>query len=192
MSFTPLPNLSDNGPGSPKLERLRSHWKAIVSFGIVSTIFGVLALFLSTFATLASVLMIGVLMTLAGVAQLAIGFRMRSWGRFLAYEAAGLVYLLSGLFAVFSPVEASVVLTLLLGAGLIATGAIRVVLAFQVHGKARSSLMVAGLITALLGLLIVLGWPGNSLSILGILLGIDLIFQGVAWTMLGWRLKATA
>ena len=195
MSLPPIvPGLSlDPFDRSHRVERFRSHWKSVVAFGVVTALFGLLAMILAAYATLVSVLMIGVLMVVAGFAQLAIGFRTRSWGRFLAYEVAGLIYFVAGLFAVFSPLEASIVLTLLLGAGLIATGLSRVFLAAQMHGSSsRGVLFIAGGATAFLGLMIILGWPGNSLFILGTLLGIDLLFQGVVWTIFGLRLKPAA
>lgn len=175
------------------VERFRSHWKAIVAFGILSAILGILALVLSITATIATVLLIGVFMSAAGLLQLGIGFRTRTWGRFFAFELAGIVYLVAGLFAVFAPLEASVVLTLLLGAGLIATAVSRLVVAFQMNGSPnRSALLLAAFATGLLGVLIVFGWPTNSLFILGTLLGVDLLFQGIAWTVLGFRLRPSA
>ena len=182
------------GTGSPRhLERFQAHWKAIVAFGLLSAVLGIAALVLSVTATIATVLMIGIFMSLAGIVQLAIGFRTRSWGRFIAFEIAGLVYLVTGVFAIFSPLEASVVLTLLLGAALIATAASRLFLAFQMSGSPRrGALLLAAFATGLLGLLVVIGWPSNSLFILGTLLGVDLLFQGVAWTAFGWRIRPAA
>lgn len=179
------------GPGpatDPK--RLHDHWKGVVAFGVVTALFGVLALGLTVSATIASVLMIGVLMIVAGVAELALGFRMRSWRRFLVWELAGVVYVVAGLFAVLQPEVASVVITLMLGAGLIATGLLRVALGFQVGpSPSRSMLFLSGAATALLGLAIVLGWPANSALVLGTLLGLDLLFNGLAWTVFGWRAR---
>ena len=43
--------------------------------------------------------------------------------------------------------------------------------------------------TALVGLLVILGWPTNSYVILGTLLGIDLLFTGVTWVGFGLRLR---
>lgn len=195
MSLPPLqPGSLGFGMGGPRhSERFQAHWKAIVAFGLLSAVLGVAALVLSVTATIATVLLIGIFMSLAGIVQLAIGFRTRSWGRFIAFEIAGLVYLVAGVFAIFSPLEASIVLTLLLGAGLIATAASRLFLAFQMSGSPRrGALLLAGFATGLLGLLVVIGWPSNSLFILGTLLGVDLLFQGVAWTAFGWRIRPTA
>ena len=47
-------------------------------------------------------------------------------------------------------------------------------------------------VTALLGLLIVSGWPGNSLSVIGLLLGIELVFTGVTWIFFALRLRSHA
>ena len=191
MSFsTKLPDPL-TGPGlasDPK--RLHDHWKGVVAFGIVTTLLGVVALGLTVSATIASVLMIGILMIVAGIAELALGFRMRSWQRFLVWELAGMLYVVAGIFAVLQPEVASVIITLMLGAGLVATGLLRIVFGFQVGpSPSRSVLFLSGAVTALLGLVIVLGWPANSALVLGTLLGIDLLFNGIAWTVFGLRAR---
>lgn len=191
MSFSP--NLSDplggrHVPTDPK--RLHDHWKGVVAFGVATALLGVVALGLTASATLASVLMIGILMIVAGIAELALGFRMRSWRRFLVWELAGALYVVAGLFAVLQPEIASVVITLMLGAGLVATGLLRIAFGFQVGpSPSRSMLFLSGAVTALLGLVIVLGWPHNSALVLGTLLGIDLLFNGIAWTVFGLRAR---
>jgi uncharacterized membrane protein HdeD (DUF308 family) len=47
----------------------------------------------------------------------------------------------------------------------------------------------SGLITLLVGLVIVARWPVNSLYILGLFLAIDLIFSGAGWISIGLGLK---
>ena len=82
-------------------------------------------------------------------------------------------------------------LTLLLGAGLLATGIVRVIVGARMSGaRTRGGLIAAGLVTALLGLLIVIGWPGNSVIVLGTILGIDLLIYGLTWIAFGIRLGA--
>jgi uncharacterized membrane protein HdeD (DUF308 family) len=46
--------------------------------------------------------------------------------------------------------------------------------------------LVSGIITALAGVVIALGWPVNSLWILGLFLACDLLLQG--WSMLAFGL----
>ena len=49
--------------------------------------------------------------------------------------------------------------------------------------------VLSGVITLLLGLLILAHWPVSSLYILGVFLGIDLVMAGAAWIGLGFGLR---
>jgi uncharacterized membrane protein HdeD (DUF308 family) len=78
-------------------------------------------------------------------------------------------------------------LTLLLGVSLVASGIMRIVLAFSMkEGMPRIWVVVSGVITLLLGLIILAHWPVASLYILGLFLGIDLIFAGAGWLAVGF------
>jgi uncharacterized membrane protein HdeD (DUF308 family) len=48
----------------------------------------------------------------------------------------------------------------------------------------------SGVITTLAGIVVALGWPVNTLWLLGRVLAIDLIFQGVAAIAFGLALRA--
>lgn len=171
------------------LERVRAKRSLIIGFGVLAALLGLAALVLVDTATIASVLVIGCFMILAGILEIVVGLRTRTWGRMLLWEAAGLLYLIAGAFAVAVPELASVVLTLLLGAGLLATGIVRVIVGVRMAGsRTRGGLIAAGLFTALLGFLIVVGWPGNSVLVLGTILGIDLMVYGLTWIIFGIRL----
>jgi uncharacterized membrane protein HdeD (DUF308 family) len=50
--------------------------------------------------------------------------------------------------------------------------------------------ILASLVTVVLGIIIVLGWPANSMFVLGLLLGIDLIFYGTNWIAFALALRA--
>ena len=89
-----------------------------------------------------------------------------------------------------NPILASSVLTLLLAAALLVAGVIRIWVGLRGRPKPNWGWIVAaGVVTALAGLIIALGWPVNSLFILGIFLAFDLIFQGATLTVFGLALK---
>jgi uncharacterized membrane protein HdeD (DUF308 family) len=52
--------------------------------------------------------------------------------------------------------------------------------------------VLSGLITFLIGLVILAHWPVGSLYVLGILLGIDLIAAGAGWIGAGLGVKTAA
>jgi uncharacterized membrane protein HdeD (DUF308 family) len=51
-------------------------------------------------------------------------------------------------------------------------------------------ILVAAAATALLGLIIVIRWPSDSVYVLGVLLGVDLLFHGAGWVTFGMGLRA--
>jgi len=103
----------------------------------------------------------------------------------------GVLYLAAGTICIVNPGLASLVLTLLLGAGLIAAGVVRLVLAFRLPpAQPRLLIFVAATVTILLGLIIVSHWPMDSVYVLGTLLGVDLLFHGAGWVSFGLGLHA--
>jgi uncharacterized membrane protein HdeD (DUF308 family) len=175
------------------IERLRGKWAAITAFGVLLVVLGVAALFFSLIATIATVTLNGVLFLIAGGAEIGIGMHSREWGRFFLWVVGGVVYIAAGLLCVVNPVLASVPLTLLLGAGLIAAGLVRVYLATQLPSDhPRALIFLAAGVTILLGLIIVSHWPLDSVYVIGTLLGVDLLFHGVGWVSFGMGLHARA
>jgi uncharacterized membrane protein HdeD (DUF308 family) len=86
-----------------------------------------------------------------------------------------------------------VFLTLLLAFALIVSGATRIVLAFAMKGAAPWLwVALSGVITLVLGLMILAKWPVSSLYILGLFLGIDLIMAGASWIGIGLGLRREA
>jgi uncharacterized membrane protein HdeD (DUF308 family) len=175
------------------IERLRGKWAAIVAFGVLLVVLGFAALVFSLIATIATVTLNGVLFLIAGGAEIGIGMHAREWGRFFFWVIGGLLYIAAGVLCIVNPILASVVLTLLLGAGLIAAGAVRAFLAFQLPADhPRSLIFLAAAASIVLGLIIVTHWPLDSVYVLGTLLGVDLLFHGVGWVSFGLGLHARA
>jgi uncharacterized membrane protein HdeD (DUF308 family) len=168
---------------------LRAKWGWIVALGVVYVIAGFIALGSIVMATVASVFVVGVMMIIAGVAELINAFQIKSWGKFLIWALLGVLYIVAGFVTFENPLFAAVVLTLILGASLVASGAVRIFLAFNMKRETPWIwVALSGVITLLLGLLILARWPINSIYILGLFLGIDLIMAGAGWIGLGFGL----
>ena len=178
---------------SPKtgidLAPLRAKWGWIVALGVVYSIAGFIALGSVVTATVVSVFVVGVMMIVAGVFEVINSFQIKTWGKFLFWLAIGILYIIGGFATFENPLLFAAFLTLVLGFSLIVSGVARIFLAFSM--KAESTwiwVLLSGIITLLLGGLIVARWPVNSLYILGLFLAIDLIFAGAAWISLGFGL----
>jgi uncharacterized membrane protein HdeD (DUF308 family) len=192
-----MSNVSNVGTSAHSLgeaiERLRGKWAAITAFGVLLVVLGFVALFFSLIATIVTVTLNGVLFLIAGGAEIGIGMHSRTWGRFFLWVVGGLFYIAAGVLCIVNPVLASVALTLLLGAALIAAGLVRAYLAFQLPAdQPRALIFLAAAVTIVLGLIIVSHWPLDSVYVLGTLLGVDLLFHGVGWVSFGMGLHARA
>jgi uncharacterized membrane protein HdeD (DUF308 family) len=196
MGETAMSDASKPGAGPHNLgaaiEHLRARWGEIVAFGALLIVLGAVA---ATFAvaatTKATVILNGVFFLLAGVAEIGVGAHAKTWARFFFWIIGGALYLVAGLLCILNPILASLALTLILGAGLIAAGAVRAYLAFQLPAeRSRAMVLVAAAATFLLGLIIVMRWPTDSVYVLGVLLGVDLLFHGAGWVAFGIGLRA--
>jgi uncharacterized membrane protein HdeD (DUF308 family) len=173
------------------IEHLRGRWGEIVAFGALLFVLGVAALCFTLPATIATVTINGIVFLVAGAAEIAVGAHAKSWARFSLWLIGGALYLIVGIICIVNRDLAAQALTLALGAGLIAAGVVRAYLAFHLPaGAARAMVLLAAAVTFLLGLVIVIHWPSDAVYVLGILLGVDLLFHGVGWASFGVSLRA--
>jgi uncharacterized membrane protein HdeD (DUF308 family) len=172
------------------IEHLSARWGEIVAFGALLVLLGLAALCFTLPSTLATVTLNGVLFLVAGVAEIGVGAHAKNWARFFLWIIGGAIYLIAGLICIINPIFASLALTLALGAGLIAAAVVRAYLAFHLPaGNPRAMVLLAAAVTFLLGLVIVAHWPTDSVYVLGILLGVDLLFHGIGWASFGISLR---
>ncbi len=188
--MTSASDLSQNFRTSSSVAPLRAKWGWIVALGVVYIVAGFIALGSMFLATVASVLMVGVMMIIAGVAEVINAFQMKSWGKFLVWALLGLLYVFAGFVTFENPLFAAVLFTLMLGVSLVVSGIVRIFLAFSMKSETPWLwVALSSVITLLLGLLILARWPINSVYILGLFLGLDLIIAGAGWVGLGLSLR---
>jgi len=188
--------ITDNtGPRSlgEGIRALRSKWGWIVAFGIVSLIAGVIALASTVMATASAVLIVGFMMLFAGAAEIVAAFNAKDWGHRLLWLLLGALYVFAGFVCLQNPFAAATILTLMLGIALIIGGLLRVFLATRMkQGTPWGWVVFSGVVSFLLGLMIVAQWPASSFFVLGIFLGVDLIFIGSSWIAVALALKKHA
>jgi uncharacterized membrane protein HdeD (DUF308 family) len=188
MSITSDSSRSDALASGLEPLRAKSGW--IVALGIVYVIAGFVALGSVVFATVATVFVVGIMMLIAGAAEVVNAFQIKSWGKFLLWLLLGVLYIVAGFVTFENPLLAAALLTLLLGFSLVASGIMRIVLAFSMkEGTPWLWVALSGVITLLLGLVILAHWPVSGLYILGLFLGIDLVIAGASWIGIGFGLR---
>jgi uncharacterized membrane protein HdeD (DUF308 family) len=182
MTFPTDPkNLSKNFNA---LSTVKEHWGWFLGLGILFIILGSMAIAASTTATLLSVIFLGALLLTGGVAQLCYTFSVRDWSGFFLSLASGILYSVVGFLMVFHPTASALSLTLVIAAFYIVGGFFRLFSAATLRFEHWGWLVLSGLIKVALGMLIWLGWPDTGLWVIGVFLGIDLIFYGWFWVLI--------
>lgn len=176
-----------NGMFSPQaMTSLGKNWGWFLVWGILLVVAGAYALAASVLTTMITVLVLGALLLIAGVviALDAFSFWRQSGGTFFLHLLMGILYIIAGAYLIEHPTAAAVSLTLLLGVFYLVLGAFRISYSLTSQWVSWGWWLLNGVITFLLGVLILIHWPESSLFILGIFVGVDLFFLGWAYIMI--------
>lgn len=180
-------------PASPllhELAELRKEWWWFLLLGLLLILSGTIAISYAFLASVTVITLFGFLLVLGGVAQIVAAFWIGRWSGFAIALLSGVLYIVVGGLTVARPVEGLEALTLLIGAFLLVGGIFRSVTAMTLRLHHWGWLLLNGLITGLLGLMILADWPESSLWVLGLFVGIDMLFNGWAWVMLALGLRS--
>jgi uncharacterized membrane protein HdeD (DUF308 family) len=152
------------------------------SLAILMIVLGVLAIIYPLFATIFTFNVIGFVFLLFGFLQLFHGFLLSKarLGQHLLTSLIGIFYLMVGFWILRHPVFSILDLTLVIGILFFIHGAVQVIHAFEGREEHRKWPLVSGIAGIILGILIWSRWPLDSLSLLGLLVGINLILSGVS------------
>jgi uncharacterized membrane protein HdeD (DUF308 family) len=173
-------------PGSAPAHR----WGWFVALGIVQIIVGILCWVDVVAASLAGVVIIGVLLLIGGVAQIVHAFSVRGWSGFMLYVLIGILYVIGGLLLMDEPVRGSLIITVVIAVLLIISGIARlIVAATHRHMRGLWLVILSGIVSFAVGVLLYASLPWSSLWVLGTLIAIELIFHGIAWLQFGFALK---
>ncbi len=92
---------------------------------------------------------------------------------------SGVLYLIGGLSCIVFPIQSTISLTLFVGALLATEGVMELAAAATQQLPARGMVLLDGIITAVLGGMLIAEWPSDSLWAIGTLFGISLAFSAV-------------
>ncbi len=134
---------------------------------------------------IAIAIVIGWLLVISGVFHLAEAFHSKGAGAVLWRVLIGIVFIIGGLDIAFAPLRGLFTLTFVLGIILVVQGVISIVSYWghrRMHGVGW--ILFNGVVSILLGGLIWYDGPGAAVWIIGTLVGIHLIFNGITRLMI--------
>lgn len=166
-------------------ESVRRHAGAILALGVLDIILGIGALVFVGFATVFSVAMLGAIFLVDGIAEVIFGIRTRQEGRLAYHLFVGVLVAILGGFILANPVANAAGITLLIGLLCLVSGASRVLAVLFDGARGNGSVLWSGLLTALVGVLVLSRWPSSSLWTVGIFVGVSLLMYGSVLVRLG-------
>lgn len=168
----------------------QSLWGLFVGVGAALALLGLLASVNLMLATIVATYIVGAAMFAGGIFQLFHAFSLRRSSSALLWGAAALLYLAAASILIIDPLLGASIPTMFIGLMLAASGIVRLMLAFR-YREGRAWMILSGIISIIAAVLVALAWPWNGLWLLGIILVIDLLFQGTMLMLLGFSLRST-
>lgn len=159
----------------------RTLWLVV---GIISILGGIFALFNPLSATFAAEQLAGFLFLFVGVLQFIALFTVRSMGSKVFAAIGGVIGVLLGFELLTEPMQGILTLTMVVAILFMATGIVRTISAFSLRGTAAfAPVLFSGIISIILAIMIFSGYPESSTFILGVLLAVELISNGISLIM---------
>lgn len=171
------------GGALPSRQEFKDRWLSFLIWGFVLITLGALAITLAQFTTYLSVLTLGVLFLLAGIVVIFDAFY-GWWGKsqgFFLHIVTGILYLILGFMLLAKPMVAAISLTLLMAIFFIIIGILRLILSPIMRFPRWGWSFLSGIITLVLGILILFELPLSGIYIIGLFVGIDLLVWGFTY-----------
>ena len=184
--------MPDVTPASHELHSLRSQWWCFLLLGLALFVVGSLCIIDPLIASLASVSALGFLLIAAGIIQVVSSFWAGKWSGMLLHMLIGVLYGVVGYMIVDEPGLSTLLVTKFIAIFLIISGIFRIVSAMIVRFQDWGWVLLNGGVSLLLGIIINRQLPEAALWVIGLFIGIEMIFNGWAWLMLACGLRAVA
>lgn len=162
------------------LEQVRRSWVWFLVFGIVLTVLGILCVAMAQTATTFSILALGWVLLISGVIWFVNSFYAFTSHGFFLYLLNAIIRSVTGYLLIRHPDAGAQGVTMLLAALFIVGGLFRAAGAGVIQYPRWGWTVLSGVISVVLGIYLLTTWPTASTYFLGIVIGIDLIFDGAA------------
>ena len=174
------------------LNELKQSSGALMGAGVIAIIIGILAIALPQVASVSIAVLVGILVIVLAVAWLMAAFQSGSGaGWKITGGILGILLLIGGFWILFNPISATVGLTAVIAIVFIVMGVVRLGTAITHRGGEGAWLVgFGGVLAIIIGVLIAASWPESSAWAIGLLVGIQFLFDGIGLVMVASAMKS--
>jgi len=162
------------------LDQVRRSWGWFLACGILLTILGVVCIGKAQTATTFSILALGWVLMISGIVWLVNSFYAFSWHGFFLYLLNSLIRGATGYLLIKHPDAGAQGVTMVLAGLFIVGGLFRGIGASVIQFPRWGWTAFSGFVSFALGIYLLSTWPAASTYFVGVVIGVDLIFDGSA------------
>ena len=186
-----LPNIRGRGEGPVGAERLLAGvGTSALRLGVVLVILGILALLAPWGAATAIDVACGVVLATAGIAQIMLSASALDWRGFWLSLVCGAISLMAGTAMLAIPRTGIEAIVVFVGLAFLFEAAAKLAAAWALRDAFPWVWLLGdGLLTAVLGSILVTASPEDAGMLLGVLIGVNLLSSGLTFAFTGWSLR---
>jgi uncharacterized membrane protein HdeD (DUF308 family) len=162
------------------INEIRRSWVWFLVLGVLFMLLGAACVVGDVTATFATVLFFGWLLLFSGVVALIHAFRTHTWAGFLLHLLGALLRGFTGYLLIRYPSSGAAGLTLVLASFFVVGGVFRAVGAGMVQFPRWGWAAFSGIVSLILGMILLVQMPVSSIWFIGFAIGVDLVFDGAS------------
>lgn len=175
------------------IEEARKNAGLLIFLGMLTVVFGVLAIASPFITGVAVAMLVGFLLLFAGIARIAHAFKSKHWGAGIWGAFVGFLGVAAGLLMLVRPLVGLAWLALLLAIYFLVAGVCEILTAFKIKPhRGWGWVLFNGLVAVLLGFLIWQQWPVSGAWAVGVLVGVHILITGFMMVSLGAGARSEA
>ena len=169
---------------------LQAKWGWFLALGIVLALGGALAVAVPAVSTFAASVVLGIVLSLAGIVKMVQSLQVKEWSGFVWQELTGAVEVVGGILIYFSPLKGALAITLLIALVLLVHGLLQIALAVKVRNEdGWHWFAVSGVVALAASAALALKLPYTRTYEPGIVAGISLLVAGAAYIAIALTLR---
>ena len=180
-------------PGMPPEMKtaLAKSWKLLLTAGIISAILGLIAIIIPPLASVTITLLVGILLLVGAVAYVAEAISRGTTGHRIWSFIVAIIYVIAGVWLIVNPAEGTITLTWVLAIFFLVIGIFRILAGIQARGKVPNAgwTIVNGILAVIIAVLVIANLPSSAAWAIGLLVGIQLLFDGIMMITAGMAAK---
>ena len=172
-----------------ELQHLRSHWWWFLLLGFLPVACGTTAVILPAVYTVAAVMVLAVVFMVAGLATIVGLFWAGKWSGFLVQLLVGILYVAVGFVISDKPLVSIVLITVFIAVLVHRDGGVSGTGRHADPLSAMGLVLLNGVITLLAGI-VIYRLPETAFWVIGLLVGLEMLFNGWTWIMLAYEIRS--